>query len=75
MVFRLVTSRRCSPTSPVFPIELGDVERAKAIVLETSRLSSRDALHVAIMERQGVSEIMTFDRGFAERPGIRVVGV
>ena len=44
-------------------------------MLETRRLSSRDALHVAIMERQGVSEIMTFDRGFAERPGIRVVGV
>lgn len=59
---------------PVFPIELRDVEKAKAIVLETRTLSSRDALHVVIMERQGVSEIMTFDRGFAARPGIRVVG-
>ena len=58
----------------VFSIELGDVERAKAIVLETRRLSSRDALHVAIMERHGVSEIMTFDCGFAARPGIRVLG-
>jgi predicted nucleic acid-binding protein len=29
---------------------------------------------VAIMERHGVAEIMTFDRGFADRPGIRVVG-
>lgn len=58
----------------VFPIELEDVERAKAIVLETRRLSSRDALHVAIMERRGVSEIMTFDQGFNSRPGIRVVG-
>ena len=58
----------------VFPIELEDIERAKAIVLETRRLSSRTALHVAIMERQGVSEFMTLDRGFADRPGIRVVG-
>jgi len=58
----------------VFPIEMEDVERAKAVVLETRRLSSRDALHVAIMERRGVWEIMTFDRGFAGRPGIRLVG-
>lgn len=62
-----------SVVDSVFPIGLEDVERAKAIVLETRRLSSRDALHVAIMERQGVSEIMTFDRGFADRPGIRVL--
>jgi predicted nucleic acid-binding protein len=43
---------------------LPDVERAKTIVLGAIRLSARDALHVAVMERQGVRRIMTFDAGF-----------
>lgn len=59
----------------VFPIELADVERAKEIVFETRSLSSRDAIHLAIMDRHGIPTIMTFDRGFSGRPGIEVVGV
>ena len=48
----------------VFPIELGDVERARDVLLGLAELSARDALHVAIMQRHGVSRVMTFDRGF-----------
>jgi predicted nucleic acid-binding protein len=59
----------------VLPIELADVERAKDIVLETRGLSSRDAIHLSIMHRHGISTIMTFDRGFSGQPGIDVVGV
>ena len=54
----------------IFPIQAGTVERAKAIVLARRRLSARDALHLAVMEEQGVSEILTFDRGFDAYPGI-----
>jgi predicted nucleic acid-binding protein len=54
----------------VFSIELADVDRAKAIVLGNSRLSARDALHLAVMERHGVSRIMSFDSGFDGFPGI-----
>ena len=54
----------------VFPIEPVDVSRAKTLVLERRRLSARDAIHVAIMERHDVSRILTFDRGFDEVPGI-----
>jgi len=36
----------------------------------TSRMSARDAVHVAVMQRRGVTEIMTFDRGFDGIPGI-----
>jgi predicted nucleic acid-binding protein len=33
-------------------------------------MAARDALHVAVMERHGVSRIMSFDRGFDIVPGI-----
>jgi predicted nucleic acid-binding protein len=54
----------------VFPITAGDVERAKTILLGKRRLSARDALHVAVMERQDVERIMTFDTGFDGLPGV-----
>ena len=54
----------------VLPVELADVERAKLIVLGTERLSARDALHLAVMERRGIASIASFDRGFDSYPGI-----
>ncbi|NDC64403.1 MAG: PIN domain-containing protein [Planctomycetia bacterium] len=57
----------------VFPIERADVERAKDVILGARDLSARDAIHLAVMQRYGVPAIMTFDRGFAGRPGVTVV--
>ncbi len=57
----------------VFPVELPDVERAKDLLLGQSGLSSRDALHAAIMRRWGVSRILTFNAGFDRVPGIERV--
>jgi predicted nucleic acid-binding protein len=54
----------------VFPVELPDVERARDILLGQSDLSSRDALHVAIMKRHGVTRILTFDAAFDRVPGV-----
>lgn len=54
----------------VFPITAADVERAKTIVLGQRRLSARDALHAAVMERQDIARIMTFDAGFDAVPGM-----
>jgi predicted nucleic acid-binding protein len=54
----------------VFPVDRTAVERAKAIVLGHRRLSSRDALHLAVMELQGVRRVMSFDAGFDGFPGI-----
>jgi len=54
----------------VFAVDLAAVERAKAVVLGNPRLSARDALHVATMERHGVERIITFDAGFDDVPGI-----
>lgn len=58
-------------TDEVLPIELESVERAKTILLGNRGLSTRDALHVAVMERNGISQILTFDAGFDDVPGIR----
>lgn len=54
----------------MFSIERPDVERATDIVLEFERLSARDALHLAVMERHDVTRILSFDRGFDSFPGI-----
>ena len=54
----------------VLPIELEDVRRTSTIV-RTSQLASRDALHVAVMQRYGIDRILTFDRAFDGVPGIR----
>jgi predicted nucleic acid-binding protein len=54
----------------VFPVELPDVEGARDVLLGQSDLSSRDALHVAIMKRHGVTRILTFDIGFDRVPGV-----
>lgn len=54
----------------VFPIDLKTVEKAKAIVLGSKRLSARDAVHLAVMERHGVRKILSFDIGFDGYPGV-----
>ncbi|HEX7581269.1 MAG TPA: type II toxin-antitoxin system VapC family toxin [Thermoanaerobaculia bacterium] len=54
----------------VYPVEAGEVERAKAIVLGSSRLSARDAIHVAVMQRRKVARILSFDSGFDGVPGV-----
>jgi predicted nucleic acid-binding protein len=54
----------------VFAIDHEVVESAKRIVMGSEKLSARDAVHAAVMERHEVREILTFDRGFDAVPGI-----
>ena len=58
----------------VFPVDLASVDRAKNILLGRTRLSARDALHLAVMEREGVSRILSFDTGFDGYPGVVPLG-
>ncbi len=58
----------------VFPIEAADVDQAKTVLAGSRRLSARDALHLAIMERYGIDRILSFDSGFDARPGIARIG-
>ena len=55
----------------VYPIERADVLRAAEILQNPARLSARDAVHVAVMERQGIRSILSFDADFDRWPGLR----
>lgn len=58
----------------VFPITVATLERARDVVL-SSNISARDAIHVAVMQRHGIEEILSFDRGFDGVAGIRRLSV
>jgi len=81
ILHRYVAINRRAAIQPTFDALLGVVdevlaidgrvvERAKATVLARERLSARDALHVAVMERHGIRRILSFDDGFDGLPGI-----
>lgn len=48
----------------VYGIDAEDVERAHAVLRAHQGFSSRDALHVAVMQRHGVQRILSYDRDF-----------
>jgi predicted nucleic acid-binding protein len=54
----------------VLAIEVSDVFAAKDLIHANPLLSARDALHVAVMRRCKLSEIVSFDRGFDAIGGI-----
>ncbi len=54
----------------VLTVDRSIAERAKQIVLGYRQLSARDAVHIAVMEHNGIEQIMTFDSGFDSFPGI-----
>jgi hypothetical protein len=48
----------------VFPVEAEDVQRARDVMMGLGKLSARDALHVAVMKRRGITRVLSFDAGF-----------
>lgn len=81
ILHRYVAIDRRDAIQPAFDALLGIVdevldvnraagERAKEIVLGNRRLSARDALHLAVMERHGIERILSFDSGFDGFPGM-----
>ena len=58
----------------VFAITQRDAQRAKEIILGAPSMSARDAIHLAVMEHNGVDSILSFDRGFDGFPGVSRVG-
>lgn len=60
-------------TVHIYPMEREDVILA-AEVVRTSKLSARDAIHVAVMRRRGITRILSFDRGFDGIDGIERIG-
>ena len=54
----------------VLPVDESVVERAKQIVLAYRQLSARDAVHLAVMQANGIDQILSFDAGFDHFPKI-----
>jgi len=54
----------------VLSIEEADVLAAKDVVHAHASMSARDAIHVAVMRRNQIEEILSFDRGFDAVTGI-----
>lgn len=54
----------------VFAVDQTIAERAKQIVLGYRQLSARDAVHLAVMEKNGIKRILSFDAGLDVFPGI-----
>jgi len=79
---RYVAINRREAIQPAFDAILGvvddvlsigrtDVEQAKDTLLRYPGLSARDALHVAIMARHNIAQLMSFDRDFDSYPRIK----
>lgn len=58
----------------VHPIDLEDASRARRLVDSAARLSARDAIHIAVMQRHGITRILTFDEGFEGIDGVERIG-
>lgn len=58
----------------IHPIDLDDVTRARDLMDTAARLSARDALHLAVMQRRGITRILTFDEAFDAIVGVERVG-
>lgn len=54
----------------VHGIEFEDVERARRLLSGTDRLSARDAIHLAVMQRHEIDRILTFDEAFDGVTGV-----
>ena len=55
----------------IFPVTLRDTLRAAELLVSLPELTSRHAIHLAVMESRGVSSVLSFDRGFDQAAGIR----
>ncbi|MEX2466937.1 MAG: type II toxin-antitoxin system VapC family toxin [Gemmatimonadota bacterium] len=53
----------------VWSVEPADVHLARALDGEHAGLSARDLVHIACCHRRDVTEVLTFDRGFAAAMG------
>jgi predicted nucleic acid-binding protein len=52
----------------VLPVDRAAVEGAKQVVLQYPGLAVRVAMHVAVMQRHGIEQVLSFDAGFERVP-------
>lgn len=56
--------------SEVYTVGRHDMDTARDLLRAVSGISARDALHVAIMRREGITRVFSFDNGLDACPGI-----
>lgn len=49
---------------------MDEIRKARMLIGSVDEISARDALHAAVMDRAGVTRILSFDSGFDSCPGI-----
>lgn len=54
----------------VLPVELEDVVAARNVLQENPTIKARDAIHIGIMQRHGISVVYSYDRHFDLVDGI-----
>ena len=57
-------------TDDVLSFGISEVRDARELIRSGIGISSRDAIHVAVMRSAGTNRILSFDAGFDECPGI-----
>jgi predicted nucleic acid-binding protein len=70
ILHRYVAIDRREAIQPAFDALLGVVDDVFPVDLSVSRLSARDALHVAVMKQHGVTRVMSFDADFDAVTGL-----
>ena len=55
----------------MYPIDAETVLAARRLIDRVDGLSARDAVHLAVMRRHGIDDILTFDARFDAIAGIR----
>jgi predicted nucleic acid-binding protein len=55
----------------VYPVDADAVRAASRLLVRSAAFTARDVLHVALMRRHAVDDILTFDTGFDAIPGLR----
>ena len=57
----------------IFDVTLADTDRALTVLMESDRISARDAVHAAVMLNHDVELIATFDQRFEKVPYVERV--
>ena len=54
----------------VFTFDMPEIHYARELLRTVPGISARDAIHVAVMRRECITRILSFDRGLDACPGI-----
>jgi predicted nucleic acid-binding protein len=51
---------------PVLPITEHTLRQARMLLEDHPRLSTRDGVHLGVMQEHGIDKVLTYDRGFSQ---------